>query len=422
MSRNKQSMHAELETVLSELHLSMERREAILAAAGRMTERENRRRPLRTGLMAAAICAALAVTAVAVSPPLRETLVQFLGSFEPYAQEVEGVSATDQGIELRVVRVLADKNGGTAYLEAEDLAGERRMRLVSLALVLLPFFVSMVVTNDVALITFVPFAVLVLGLIGRTEYLAPLVVLQTMAANLGSMATPVGNPQNLYLYADYELTAEQFFGTMLPLTLVSLAVLTAASLLCVRDEGIQVRFQEQAELRRPGRLGLMAGLFVLCLLSVFRVLPYPALLAVVAGGLLLFDRGLFRRVDYGLLATFFCFFLFAGNIGACGPVHAALASLMEGHTALTTGLTSQIISNVPAAVLLSGFTADWRGLLVGSNLGGLGTPIASLASLISLKVYLRTPGARPGRYLLLFTAANGAALVLLCLCAALLAG
>lgn len=110
-------MHAELETVLSELHLSMERREAILAAAGRMTERENRRRPLRTGLMAAAICAALAVTAVAVSPSLRETLIQFLGSFEPYAQEVEGVSATDQGIELRVVRVLADKNGGTAYLE-----------------------------------------------------------------------------------------------------------------------------------------------------------------------------------------------------------------------------------------------------------------------------------------------------------------
>ena len=312
--------------------------------------------------------------------------------------------------------------GVFAVLAQRLLAGERRMRLVSLALVLLPFFVSMVVTNDVALITFVPFAVLVLGLIGRTEYLAPLVVLQTMAANLGSMATPVGNPQNLYLYADYELTAEQFFGTMLPLTLVSLAVLTAASLLCVRDEGIQVRFQEQAGLRRPGRLGPMAGLFVLCLLSVFRVLPYPALLAVVAGGLLLFDRGLFRRVDYGLLATFFCFFLFAGNIGACGPVHAALASLMEGHTALTTGLTSQIISNVPAAVLLSGFTADWRGLLVGSNLGGLGTPIASLASLISIKVYLRTPGARPGRYLLLFTAANGAALVLLCLCAALLAG
>ena len=302
------------------------------------------------------------------------------------------------------------------------LARAKKMRQLALTLVMLCFFSAMLVTNDVALITFVPFTILLLQRVHLEEKLIPVIVLQTIAANLGSMLTPVGNPQNLYLYADYELTAEQFFGTMLPLTLVSLAVLTAASLLCVRDEGIQVRFQEQAELRRPGRLGLMAGLFVLCLLSVFRVLPYPALLAVVAGGLLLFDRGLFRRVDYGLLATFFCFFLFAGNIGACGPVHAALASLMEGHTALTTGLTSQIISNVPAAVLLSGFTADWRGLLVGSNLGGLGTPIASLASLISLKVYLRTPGARPGRYLLLFTAANGAALVLLCLCAALLAG
>lgn len=224
--------------------------------------------------------------------------------------------------------------GVFAVLAQRLLAGERRMRLVSLALVLLPFFVSMVVTNDVALITFVPFAVLVLGLIGRTEYLAPLVVLQTMAANLGSMATPVGNPQNLYLYADYELTAEQFFGTMLPLTLVSLAVLTAASLLCVRDEGIQVRFQEQRSFE--GRPSGADGRPVCALPAVgIPVLPYPALLAVVAGGLLLFDRGLFRRVDYGLLATFFCFFLFAGNIGACGPVHAALASLMEGHTALT---------------------------------------------------------------------------------------
>ena len=296
------------------------------------------------------------------------------------------------------------------------------VRGVCTALVVITMFGSMLLTNDTALLTFLPLGWFVLSSTGQEKHTALLFILQNCAANLCGMIKPFGNPQNLYLYADYELTAEQFFGTMLPLTLVSLAVLTAASLLCVRDEGIQVRFQEQAELRRPGRLGLMAGLFVLCLLSVFRVLPYPALLAVVAGGLLLFDRGLFRRVDYGLLATFFCFFLFAGNIGACGPVHAALASLMEGHTALTTGLTSQIISNVPAAVLLSGFTADWRGLLVGSNLGGLGTPIASLASLISLKVYLRTPGARPGRYLLLFTAANGAALVLLCLCAALLAG
>jgi len=311
--------------------------------------------------------------------------------------------------------------GVFAVLAQRLLAGERRMRFVTLALVLLPFFVSMLVTNDVALITFVPFAVLVLGLIGRTERLIYIVVLQTIAANLGSMATPVGNPQNLYLYANYELTAGQFFSVMLPLSLVSLVGLVIAAL-CVKPERIRVAFADQACIQSRGKLGLMAVLFVLCLLSVFRVLPYPALLAVVLSAMIIFDRPLFRKVDYGLLATFFCFFLFAGNVGACGPVHDAIAALMEGRAAFTAGLASQVISNVPAAVLLSGFTADWRGLLVGTNIGGLGTPIASLASLISLKSYLKSPNARPGRYLLVFTVANVVGLAVLCLTAFLLPG
>lgn len=308
--------------------------------------------------------------------------------------------------------------GVFAVLAQRLLAGERRMRFVTLVLVLLPFFVSMVVTNDVALITFVPFSVLVLGLIGRMERLLYIVVLQTLAANLGSMATPVGNPQNLYLYAQFELTAGAFFSTVLPLVLVSLAGLCIAALR-VRPEGIRVSFTQPARLRERGKLALMAGLFVLCLLAVFRVLPWPALLAVVLAAMLLFDRPLFRRVDYGLLATFFCFFLFAGNLGACGPVREALTALMARRAALTAGLASQVISNVPAAVLLSGFTADWRGLLIGTNVGGLGTPIASLASLISLKIYLRSPGARPGRYLLVFTAANAVGLAVLSLAALL---
>ena len=309
--------------------------------------------------------------------------------------------------------------GVFAVLAQRLLAGERRMRFVTLCLVLLPFFVSMLVTNDVALITFVPFAVLVLGLIGRTERLIYIVVLQTIAANLGSMATPVGNPQNLYLYANYELTAGQFFSTMVPLTLISLVGLVIAAL-CVRPEGIKVTFSEKAAIRSPGRLGLMAVLFVLCLLSVFRVLPYPALLAVVAAGMLIFDRPLFRKVDYGLLATFFCFFLFAGNVGACPPMREALTAVMAQNTALASGVTSQVISNVPAAVLLSNFTADWQGLLIGTNIGGLGTPIASLASLISMKAYLKSPGARGGRYLLVFTLANGLALAILAGSAAVL--
>lgn len=306
--------------------------------------------------------------------------------------------------------------GVFAVLAQKLLSGERRMHFVELCLVLLPFFVSMLVTNDVALISFVPFSILVLGLIGRRDRLIYIIVLQTIAANLGSMATPIGNPQNLYLYANYGLTPGQFFGVMLPLVLVSLVGLTIAALRG-KSEGISVSFPEQAQLRRPGRLGLMAGLFALCLLSVFRVFPYPALLVVVLAALILFDRTLFRRVDYGLLATFICFFLFAGNIGACTPLQRGLSAVVSQNTALASLLTSQVISNVPAAVLLSGFTADWRGLLIGVNVGGLGTPIASLASLISLKIYLRSSGARAGEYLMTFTVANALALAILCIAA-----
>lgn len=309
--------------------------------------------------------------------------------------------------------------GVFAVLAQRLLAGEKRLRFVTLVLVLLPFFTSMLVTNDVALITFVPFSILVLALIGRTERLVYVVVLQTIAANLGSMATPVGNPQNLYLYATYELTPGQFFTAVRPLVLASLAGLTAAAV-WGRPESIRVAFPQPVRVRRPGRLGLMCLLFVLCLLCVCRLLPYPALVAVVLSALVIFGRDLFRRLDYALLLTFVCFFLFAGNVGANPAVREVLTAVLARNTALASGIASQVISNVPAAVLLSGFTADWRGLLIGVNVGGLGTPIASLASLISLKAYLRSAGARPGRYLAVFLLANGIALAVLCACAWLL--
>ena len=302
--------------------------------------------------------------------------------------------------------------GVFAVLAQRLLAGERRMRFVTLVLVLLPFFSSMLVTNDVALITFVPFAVLVLGLIGRRERLIYIVVLQTIAANLGSMATPVGNPQNLYLYANFGLKAGEFFAVMVPLTLVSLVGLSVAAL-CVRPEGLEVRFPEKQTIRRPRQLWLMAVLFLLCLLSVFHVLHYAVLLAIVAVCLLLFARHLFPRVDYGLLFTFVCFFIFAGNIGNIPAVKDFLSAVMAENTFITSLCASQVISNVPAAVLLSGFTQDWKGLLLGTDVGGLGTLIASLASLISFRLYLKSPGAKPLRYLGVFTLANLVGLVIL---------
>ena len=300
------------------------------------------------------------------------------------------------------------------------LSGRRRMKVLTLLLVLLPFFSSMLVTNDVALLTFVPFAVLTLGLVGRQGRLIPVVVLQTLAANLGSMATPVGNPQNLYLYNAYGMEAGQFFAVILPLTLVSLIALTAACLVG-KDETIEVRFPEKATVRHTRRLILLVVLFALCLLCVFHVVGEWVLLAVVLVSLLIAGRDLLPRVDYALLATFVCFFVFAGNIGAVPALREALTAAMDWNAAVVSGLASQVISNVPAALLLSGFTDDWRGLLLGTDIGGLGTPVASLASLISLKLYLRTPGANGGKYLALFTAANAAGLALLGICAAVFA-
>lgn len=299
-----------------------------------------------------------------------------------------------------------------ALLAHRLLAGRHRVRTLVLLLVLLPFFLSMLVTNDVALITFVPFAILVLHTIGQERLLLQVIVLQTMAANLGSMATPVGNPQNLFLYSQYQLSAGAFFSAMLPLTLASLAGLAALTL-SIPSQTIQVAFPEEASTPEPKRLGIYLGLFLLCLLTVFRVLPYGVLTAVVVGSLLLVDRKVLSRVDYGLLFTFVCFFVFAGNIGAIPEVHDILGGLLETNTLLSAVLASQAISNVPAAVLLAGFTQDWRGLLVGVNLGGMGTLIASLASLISFRFYAKLPQSRPLRYLAVFTAVNLLGLALL---------
>ena len=270
----------------------------------------------------------------------------------------------------------------------------------------------MLVTNDVALLTFVPFTLLLLEQVGCASAVIPMLVLQTIAANLGSMATPVGNPQNLFLYAAYSLTAGEFFSATLPLTAVSLVCLTAAAL-PVLPKALPALKLEWETLQQPRKLAVYAVLFVLCLLTVFRILPYGVMTVIVLAAIAVMEPKLLRGLDIALLATFVCFFIVSGNLGRVEAVRAFLQSLLGRSTLLTAVGTSQVISNVPAAVLLSGFTDQWRPLLEGVNIGGLGTPIASLASLITLKLYLRWPGARAGRFLLVFSLANVAGLAVL---------
>ena len=288
-----------------------------------------------------------------------------------------------------------------AHLVCRRASGARAL---GLTLVALTFFSSMLITNDVALLTFVPFAVVLLGLTGRGQDLILVVVLQTAAANLGSMLTPVGNPQNLYLYSRYGLSAGDFFRITGPVWALSL-LLTLLGCLALPRTPLA---PDLGEAPRPENklLGLYLGLFALCLLSVFRLLPWPGLLAALVTVLLIFDRKTLGKADFLLLCTFAAFFIFAGNLARLEAVDALLRRLLEGREYLTALLASQVVSNVPAALLLSGFTDNAKALLLGVDIGGLGTPVASLASLISLKLYSRSPGAKTGRFLLVFTLVN----------------
>ena len=285
-------------------------------------------------------------------------------------------------------------------------------RLLSVLLVMLPFFISMAVTNDVALLTFVPFTLLILEKADCQQCAIPMIVLQTIAANLGSMATPIGNPQNLYLYSFYGLSPREFIVTLLPLTTLSLLILAAAALPILPADLPELELTPPSAI--PGLyFSIYLGLFALCILSVLRFLPWTFVFAVVFASLLILDRKQLAAPDYSLLVTFVCFFIFSGNLGNIPAIHHFLADLLAENTLITSVLASQIISNVPAAVLLSEFTEDWRGLLLGVDIGGLGTPVASLASLISLKFYQRSPDAKLGRYLAFFLTANAIGLIVL---------
>ena len=287
----------------------------------------------------------------------------------------------------------------------------KSIRKIGLVLVLLCFFSSMLITNDVALLTFVPFAVVVLGMAGRKKELIHIVVLQTVAANLGSMLTPVGNPQNLYLYSYYDLSFGVFLRITLPVWTLSLLLVSLACLV-LSPAPLSVFLEEDRGVDAKA-LWMYLALFLVCLLVVLRVLTWAVMLGTVLVVLLLFDRKILLRADFMLLLTFVAFFIFSGNLARVEAVDRLLRRLLEGEEFLTSLLTSQVISNVPAALLLSGFTEAARELLLGVNIGGLGTPIASLASLIGMKLYSRTDGADTGRFLAEFTAVNVALLLIL---------
>ena len=290
----------------------------------------------------------------------------------------------------------------------------RSTRGLCALLVLLCFFSSMLVTNDVALITFVPFTVEVLTMCGKRKLMIPVIVLQTIAANLGSMLTPPGNPQNLYIYSVSGMGAVEFMAIMLPFTLLSLILLVLAVLFLGSEKTDRMETKIKYPAVNKPRLYMYIALFIISLLAVLRIIPYyiPAGLAVIC--LIAADRRVFINIDYGLLLTFVSLFVLVGNLARIPVIFDFISGLTQEYPFAVSVGASQIISNVPAALLISGFTNDYTAVLKGVNVGGLGTIIASMASLISYKIYASVPGAKKGKYMLVFTGLNIVFLAALC--------
>ena len=306
---------------------------------------------------------------------------------------------------------------GVFKLMAERLLGRiRSIRSLSFILIMLCFFLSMLVTNDVALITFVPFTIVILDMAGserKDKLLIRTVVMQTVAANLGSMLTPIGNPQNLYLHGISGMGIGEFMTLLLPYTAVSFLLLTAWVIFRNKKQAIQINIKDKTLVTEKVRVAVYALLFLLCLVTVGRAVDYRITLIIVIAAIAAADRKIFLKVDYTLLITFAAFFVFIGNMGRISVFSNYISSVINGHECITGILSSQLISNVPAALLLSGFTDNLKPLIIGVNLGGLGTLIASMASLISFKFVGHENKSLRGKYLLYFTAVNIVFLIVL---------
>ena len=308
--------------------------------------------------------------------------------------------------------VCALKNISFFYILAQKIVTScRNARLSILVLVYITFIGSMLIANDMALLTFLPLGYFVLGTTGKTKYMAFTFIMQNIAANLGGMLTPFGNPQNLYLYTKFQIPTGEFMTIMVIPFALSVALITICCLIFVKPEPMVLN--QAAQKLPPKRTCLYLALFVLAIAIVFRGIPYWIGLIVIPAVLIFADRKALKMVDYPLLLTFVFFFVFAGNMARIGVVRELFSWLMEKSTLLFSTLSCQVISNVPSAILLSQFTDNYRDLLIGVNIGGVGTLIASLASLITFREYTNHAPEKSKSYILLFSAFNFAFLIIL---------
>ncbi|MBE6983836.1 MAG: citrate transporter [Ruminococcaceae bacterium] len=308
--------------------------------------------------------------------------------------------------------VCALKNIHFFYMLAKKVVQVfRNARMAILALVYITFLGSMLIANDMALLTFLPLSLFVLSTTGKGKYMAFTFIMQNIAANLGGMLTPFGNPQNLYLYTKFGIPTAEFMTIMAPPFVLAVALITVCCIVFVKPEALSL--QDEKMVIPKGKTAVYLLLFALAIAIVFRGIPYWIGLIVIPAVLLFMDRKALKMVDYPLLLTFVFFFIFSGNMARIDVVRELFSALLEKNTLLFSIASCQVISNVPSAILLSQFTTNYRELLLGVNIGGVGTLIASLASLITFREYTKRNKGKTVHYMLLFSAFNFAFLVIL---------
>jgi Na+/H+ antiporter NhaD/arsenite permease-like protein len=309
--------------------------------------------------------------------------------------------------------VCALKNINFFYILARSVVKRfGNLRLCVIAVVYITFIGSMFIANDMALLTFLPLGYFVLSGTGNSRSTAITFILQNIAANLGGMLTPFGNPQNLYLYSKFNIPVGEFMMIMLLPFIISITLITLCCVIFIKP--VKIEFPADSIKPLPkSKTAIYLVLFALSIAIVFRGIPYWIGLIVIPAVLIFMDRKALGAVDYPLLATFAAFFVFSGNMARIDIVREFVSSLMNINTLLFSVLSCQFISNVPSAILLSQFTENYPALLVGVNIGGVGTLISSLASLITLREFMKENPSETKKYLLLFHAMNFSFLVLL---------
>ena len=291
------------------------------------------------------------------------------------------------------------------------------LRSLFLLLITITFLGSMLIANDMALITFLPLGYFALSVTHKENYMAYLFILQNISANLGGMLTPFGNPQNLYLYSYFNIPTPEFCGIMFPPFLLAITLL---ALCCLPIKATPLTIEDSFNERLNAKRTIVyLALFALSLLIVFRVIPCLVGLILITAVLLWLDRDALLMVDYGLLGTFFFFFIFAGNLARLDAVNNVMSQLLAQDTLLVSALSCQVISNVPTAILLSRFTTDYPALLLGVNIGGTGTLIASLASLITFSEFRVLYPGHSKQYFWMFTGINAGFLLIMTVAAKL---